>query len=247
MESSRPLQILSRPMATRLELAFVFVCSAFRAAPVGRDCRHELESHRPAGSPRLLDQRRHYPSASKERFMQMGVLVMLGVFAGMNTLSGAPKPTLCSSAEASISAPCTNPPKIIIEFRLMASDDSEQRGKGLRAQLNKTYQNLQASQRFAGNGNDITEAVLPYIPNGTPFSEAESILRSAGFIVGSRPDLNSERNPNKGRDWYAVVASMPFKQGLMSNVNIYVSLLPKSPGDYTTVEKVSATLFVLMP
>jgi hypothetical protein len=133
------------------------------------------------------------------------------------------------------------------ETQQIASDDLEQRGKELRAELQQAYQKLVDSRKLGGGrGTDATEAVLPYIPIGTSFWEAETVLRNAGFVVGPRPDVNAPPNPNRAADWYAVIARInPFSTKLLeSKISLYVTLLPKSPGDYTIISKISATFFV---
>jgi hypothetical protein len=67
------------------------------------------------------------------------------------------------------------------------------------------------------------------------------VLRSAGFSVEPHPDLNQTANPNRPKDWYAVIASIsPFVERFPTKVSVYVTLLPRSPGDYTVVANVSA-------
>jgi hypothetical protein len=130
----------------------------------------------------------------------------------------------------------------------LSADDLERRGKELRAELQRTYESLRAARKLSGGGTDMTDAVLPYIQTGMSFSDAETILRNAGFLVEPHPDLNSASNPHKPRDWYAVVAVIdPFDAGFMRKVSLYVSLLPASSGDYSSVAKVSATIFTSMP
>jgi hypothetical protein len=132
--------------------------------------------------------------------------------------------------------------------RQIGADDLEQRGKELRAALQRAYEDLRAARKLSGGGTDMTDAVLPYIQTGMSFSDAETILRSAGFSVEPHPDLSQGSNPHKATDWYAVLARIsPFDAGFMSKVSLYVSLLPASPGDYSSVAKVSAKIFTSMP
>jgi hypothetical protein len=130
-----------------------------------------------------------------------------------------------------------------IELHQAASDDVAQRGKALRAELHRAYQKLVASRKLT-QGTDVTEVVLPYVPIGASFSEAEAILRSAGFVVHPHPNLNSPPDLNRSRDWYGVLASItPFDSNFVSTVKLYILLLPKSPGDYTDVSNVSARFY----
>jgi hypothetical protein len=130
----------------------------------------------------------------------------------------------------------------------MISNDPEERGRQLHAALEDAYQKLAATGTLSGRGTDITAIVLPYFPPDITFDDAETTLRNAGFSLGPRPDLNAPPNPNRAKDWYAVVARIsPFAQQFPSRTDLYISLLPKTPGDYTTVSRVSATFFVSRP
>jgi hypothetical protein len=91
----------------------------------------------------------------------------------------------------------------------MNSKDLEQRGRELRVQLEKTYDELVASRRLSGASTDITESVRRYFSGDMSFDEAEAILRAAGFSVEARPDVNAPQNPNRSIDWYAVLAKIP--------------------------------------
>ncbi len=129
----------------------------------------------------------------------------------------------------------------------MSMADLQNRGKELAAKLQTTYQELSDANELAGglHGTDITEAVRQYIPTGTPFSDAEIMLRSAGFVIEPHPDLTLPPNPNRAQDWYGVIAEIaPFAKSLIGKTDLYVTLLPISPGDYSTVYKVSATFFI---
>jgi plasmid stability protein len=129
------------------------------------------------------------------------------------------------------------------ELREIASNELQQRGKQLRAAFQQTY--LELEHKLYGTSTDITESVLPYVAPGISFRNAETILRNAGFTV-EYPDLNQVANPNRGRDWYVVMARIsPFASPFPSRVDAYVLLFPMSPGDYTTVAKVSAGFFVV--
>ncbi|KAF0190860.1 MAG: hypothetical protein FD165_2321 [Gammaproteobacteria bacterium] len=125
------------------------------------------------------------------------------------------------------------------EINMMTSDLLEQRGKQLRAAIEQTYKKLSDAKALKPMGaSDITEVVVQYIPVGTSFDDAESILRNAGFKVDPRPSAN----PTGSRpDRYDVVGSIvPFVQLFLSRVNVYISLSPMTPGDYSKVSKVSA-------
>jgi hypothetical protein len=136
-------------------------------------------------------------------------------------------------------------------YPVVESDELAQRGKELRAALERKYQQISAGEVRVDpfHGADVTDAVLPYIPVGSSFSDAETILRHAGFFVGGHPDVNTQFGPNHGKDWYAVLASIsPFARWQMFfRTSLYVVLLPRSPGDYSVVSKIRATFFVMGP
>jgi hypothetical protein len=130
------------------------------------------------------------------------------------------------------------------------SDELKRRGKELRAALQRRHLQLVVNNVRIDpvGGVDATDAVLPYIPVGTSFSDAEAILRHAGFVIGKHPNLNAPPDINRGKDWYAVVAEIsPFSTWLLVRTDFYVELLPRSPGDYSTVSKVSASFFITGP
>ena len=132
------------------------------------------------------------------------------------------------------------------ETQKMAFEHLEKRGADLRTSLKKKYAELVSSGKLSGGRNNITNSVLPFIPIGISFDEAETILRAAGFNVEPYPDLNAPPNPNRTRDWYGVVATIPaFVERFGMKVSVYIMLLPKSPGDYTTVSDVKASFLVL--
>jgi hypothetical protein len=90
--------------------------------------------------------------------------------------------------------------------------------------------------------------VTQYIPIGTAFVDAQAILLAAGFSVEPYPDLTNGSNPNKAPDWYGVIAKIsPFLSQFLSRTDLYVTLMPPSPGEYTEITKLEATFFVTMP
>ena len=125
----------------------------------------------------------------------------------------------------------------------MTSDDLEQRGKQLRAEIELVYKELKTTKKLRTGikGNDIGEIVRKYVPIGTSFDDAENILRFAGFKVYPRPAANAAGNRP---DRYHVSAWIdPLDQGLTWNVQVIVSLKPKAPGDYSDVSEISAGIF----
>jgi hypothetical protein len=133
-------------------------------------------------------------------------------------------------------------------FERMGAADLHERGQALLASLQETYKRLQDDRRLSGSSTDITESVLRFIPAGISFADAEAILRDAGFSI-EYPEQYLKIDPrNRPRDWYAVLGVKdPFVQLWVGKVSVYVTLLPKSPGDYSAVEKVSASLWVSLP
>jgi hypothetical protein len=128
----------------------------------------------------------------------------------------------------------------------MTTKETHERGAELRAAIKLTYERLSASGGLQGgfHGTDVTEVFLQNIPIGTPFQEAVAILKDAGFVIDSYPDLNAPPNPNRTKDWYALIARIaPFSNAAFSQVELFVSLLPPSPGEYTIVFDISATFF----
>jgi hypothetical protein len=126
--------------------------------------------------------------------------------------------------------------------------DLAQRGKELRTALEQTYDRRDSGFGKVVHGTDVTAVVPPYIPTGTTFADAETILRDAGFTIEPHPDLTVSDDPNRPKDWYAVLAKIdPFATFLIGKATVYVSLLPPAPGDYTEVSSLSAQFFVSMP
>lgn len=149
-------------------------------------------------------------------------------------------PTALALGMAFLSGP-TYGEDIQKEKNIVTSESLEQRGKQLRAALELAYKKKVDAKTLSADprvGNDVTDVVVRYIPIGTSFDDAESILRSAGFRVDPRPNVKVEGN-RSGR--YDVVgAIVPFVQKFLSSVNLYVHLSPAMPGDYSKVSKVLA-------
>ena len=126
--------------------------------------------------------------------------------------------------------------------------EGEARGHALKDELWKLYKELRATGKLGSPSTDISETVLPYVPPGTSFCDAETTLRAAGFVVGSFPTSDRASDPNRPWQWYGVVARISsFAESFPFKVSLYVTLLPPSPGDYTSVEKVTARFFVSGP
>jgi hypothetical protein len=128
---------------------------------------------------------------------------------------------------------------------VMISNDSEERGKELRSSLERAYARLRDTKTLRPGplGNDVADVVAEFIPVGTAFSDAESVLRFAGFTVYPRPSANP---PGNRPDRYAVEAIMDtLNRSFAYNVRAIVVLNPPTPGDYSRVASISAGLFVI--
>lgn len=126
----------------------------------------------------------------------------------------------------------------------MSAKDLEERGTKPRAELETIFERLLNSGKL-NRQIDITSSIAPYISGGMTFEESESILRAAGFTVYPHPDARKAQDPNRARDWYSVYAEIPnFSRRIFGSVTVAVSLLPESPGDYSKIKNVSATLFL---
>lgn len=125
------------------------------------------------------------------------------------------------------------------EKSTVTNESLEQRGKMLREAIERTYKKMLDEKTLSANPrarNDISDVVVQYIPAGTSFDDAESILRSAGFNIDPRPCAKTDINPHGD-----VVASIvPFAHESLSKVNLYVFLSPTTQGDYSKVAKVYA-------
>jgi hypothetical protein len=97
------------------------------------------------------------------------------------------------------------------------------------------------------HGTDVTAIVAPYIPPGTSFDEAEKLLRDAGFEIEPHPP-KIQPPERKSFDWYGLLAQIsPFHTQFPFRFDLYVTLMPKGPGDYSTVQSVKATMWASGP
>ena len=126
------------------------------------------------------------------------------------------------------------------------SADLSYRAKSLRGDLDEAVDTRPLTG--GSHGTDVSDVVLPYIPPGTSFADAQAILRSAGFTINPYPDLAMVNDQNRSKDWYAVLAEIPFfRKRFLQRIDLYVSLFPRSPGDYSEVVTVVATILVTGP
>lgn len=115
------------------------------------------------------------------------------------------------------------------------ADELSQRGLQLRADIDAVYVKLRASKSLKNtvrDGNDVTAIVLKYIPIGMRFDYAEAILRAAGCKIGP---------PQQGQ----VVARTRMKDRLLDLKHaLSVELTPPTPGDFSVVHNVAATIYL---
>ncbi len=115
-----------------------------------------------------------------------------------------------------------------------APDPLTQRGWQLRAEIDATYQQLRASKTLThrvDQTNDVTAVVVKYLPAGTSFDEAAAILSAAGCRIGVDA---------QGHGY----ATLPMRDGLLQvKHTLAVSLIPRSPNDYSIVGEVSGMIY----
>jgi hypothetical protein len=116
----------------------------------------------------------------------------------------------------------------------------------LRAEIDKRYKELIGAHALSGrpNGNDITDAVLPFLHPGRSFNDSEKILRCAGFTI-TYPDPTTPKG-SRFKEWYTVLAIAPYVRSRFFGcaVDIRVWLVPPNPGEYTSIEMVRADILV---
>lgn len=119
-----------------------------------------------------------------------------------------------------------------------------EQGMQLRAEIETAYRRLKSAKQLVPGhrGNDIGDIIRKFMPVGTSFDDAESILRSAGFTVGPRPSLHAAGDRPDKYHVSAFIKSLD-RVNFFSNVEVVVSLGPKAPGDYSTIQEISAGIF----
>jgi hypothetical protein len=121
----------------------------------------------------------------------------------------------------------------------------ESQGAELRHAILSSYQALSDQGKLSPQigGSDITAIVAPYLPAGTPFPDAEEIVKSAGFALRPRPGSDQQANPNRARDWDVVLAVMELPPvSPIARSAAYVSLQPAAPLDYRSLIGVTAAI-----
>ena len=132
----------------------------------------------------------------------------------------------------------------LMTYQAGASEDEQ--GSQLRSALKQDLLSLQYGNMLNGGigGNDVTPTLKRFIRIGMSFDEAIRVLRAANFDV-RYPDLKREAtDPNRAKDWYGVVGSAHrIIPQFLGRIDVYISLLPASPGDYTVVRGIQGTAF----
>lgn len=128
-------------------------------------------------------------------------------------------------------------------WRLIATDAEErarednpisQRGIELHREIDAFYADLSA-RHAVKQDNDVTAIVQKYIPIGTPFGEAEGVLRAAGCQVGIEPYIGLA--PEEQKRLSHVDAKLH-----LSDLTFFVMLYPPKPNEYSVVTNLSASL-----
>jgi hypothetical protein len=144
------------------------------------------------------------------------LLVAVAVAAGFDSASlraEVLRPAGSASAIGELNEPKKLPPEEI-----------EIRGRKLRAELDKALDKVPD----IGAAGDLTAIILPYIPSGLAFEDAEGILRAAGFIEPSRPGTGKERDRDREKVRYAVVVDIPqFSRRVFGHIETYALLDPE--------------------
>jgi hypothetical protein len=160
-------------------------------------------------------------------------------------------PVVAESASSTLTS-ATLEETIHKEKYAVATESLELRGKQLRMAIEQDYQRLEESKTInSKTGSDITAAVVRYIPMGTSFDDAEQILRSAGFDVGSRFGPKSPaigfRLPNQRYVLTARINSLHGSLFSLRTVSVIVFLAPDNPDIYEKVVGVSASILLSYP
>ena len=134
---------------------------------------------------------------------------------------------------------------IEMDVTKMNAHQVEQRGKQLRAEVERIYAKRRAENSLKPMGagrNFITPDVLRFIPLGTSFDEAEAILRAAGCVVSSRAK-NTQRQALSYKD--NVLAQLRLSSAVGSVTEFLVTLTPRAVGDYSVVDDLTAEIAVI--
>jgi hypothetical protein len=103
-------------------------------------------------------------------------------------------------------------------------------GKQLRAEIDRTYQQLQSSKTL-NRGHDVTTIVLKYLPLGSSIDDAKAVLHAAGA---------TDSLTVRGHLFFSVRIGGHF----LSSVSFCVDIAPNSDGVFTVVHDVSGAIIV---
>ena len=125
----------------------------------------------------------------------------------------------------------------------MNQADLQVRGKQLRAAVDKRYRQLDEKDQInPQRGNNIDDVVTPFIAIGSSFDEAEIILRAAGFKVSPR-----QKHPYIINQYLVYASIDPYALKGMGKTGVTITLEPKNPNDWSSIEKLSAAIFSVYP
>ena len=181
----------------------------------------------------------------KGRTVAVGFVLMAACSALAGTSNG--QPVLVGQTPKAAVAKSTNAQMTWTSetghMKKMSSSEIDDLAKKLRMELERTFDELRsvALHREA----DMTASVTAYVSAGMAFDDAEEILKAAGFDVRPRPGPREAEDINRPTDWYAVHARIAnFARRGLGTVDVFVDLFPRSPGDFTILKGVKATLYI---
>jgi hypothetical protein len=120
------------------------------------------------------------------------------------------------------------------EERAREDNPISKKGIALHREIDAFYSDLSA-RHAVKQDNDVTEIVQKYIPIGTPFREAERVLRAAGCQVGIEPYIGLA--PEERKRLSHVDAKLE-----LGGLTFFVMLYPSKPNEYDVVTTLSASL-----
>jgi hypothetical protein len=132
-----------------------------------------------------------------------------------------------------------NPPSGDTAF---STNLASQRGQDLRKEIYAVYANMKA-RSVQRRSIDLTTLVEKYIPLGSSFKDAESVLRSAGCTVTPRSFANHTPHLQRTDSSYGTIT---LSTALFQATMFTVMLTPKAPGG-STVATIQAAIGTLYP
>jgi hypothetical protein len=131
--------------------------------------------------------------------------------------------------------------------QILTPDALRVRGKEFRAGIESAYKELQRKGNPLPEGkSDITQLTLKYIPVGTSFQNAGSILKFAGFDIF--PLSTSNHRVGNLESGVLVARIRSLDPDSLFAVKVYVKLTPKKYEDFDSgVALVKATFLIMVP